>query len=67
MANRSQERDVSLRVMIVIHSLRGGGAERVAADLSRHWADAGRTVMVVTQTDDHGDVYPLHPDVQRET
>lgn len=58
---------MSLRVMIVIHSLRGGGAERVAADLSRHWADAGRTVMVVTQTDDHGDVYPLHPDVQRET
>ena len=27
-----------LRVLLFIHSLHGGGAERVAADLSAHWA-----------------------------
>ncbi|AEE68332.1 glycosyltransferase [Bordetella pertussis] len=56
-----------LRVLIFIHSLHGGGAERVAADLSAHWARDGRAVMLVTQTDASGDVYPLHPQVLRRT
>lgn len=54
-----------LRVLIFIHSLHGGGAERVAADLSAHWARSGWPVMVVTQADDQDDAYTLHPDVQR--
>ncbi|GAB1575962.1 glycosyltransferase family 4 protein [Bordetella petrii] len=54
------------RVLIFIHSLHGGGAERVAADLSEHWAEAGRQVMVVTQADARDDAYTLHPAVQRE-
>ncbi|QQB37096.1 glycosyltransferase family 4 protein [Achromobacter deleyi] len=55
-----------LRVLLFIHSLHGGGAERVAADLSAHWADMGREVMVVTQASAGGDVYALHPKVRRE-
>jgi len=54
------------RVLIFIHSLHGGGAERVAADLSAHWAQAGREVMVVTQADARDDAYTLHPTVRRE-
>ena len=54
------------RVLIFIHSLHGGGAERVAADLSAHWAQAGRDVMVVTQADARDDAYTLHPAVRRE-
>lgn len=55
-----------LRVLLFIHSLHGGGAERVAADLSAHWAGMGREVMVVTQASADGDVYTLHPKVRRE-
>lgn len=39
----------------------------MAADLSAHWARDGRAVMLVTQTDASGDVYPLHPQVLRRT
>lgn len=53
------------RVLIFIHSLHGGGAERVAADLSAHWADSGCQVMLVTQADASDDAYTLHPHVQR--
>ncbi|MPS81489.1 MAG: glycosyltransferase family 4 protein [Achromobacter sp.] len=56
----------TLRVLLFIHSLHGGGAERVAADLSAHWAGMGREVMVVTQASADGDVYALHPKVRRE-
>ncbi|MEN4919576.1 glycosyltransferase family 4 protein [Achromobacter spanius] len=54
------------RVLLFIHSLHGGGAERVAADLSAHWATQGSEVMVVTQAGVEGDVYALHPKVRRE-
>lgn len=54
------------RVLLFIHSLHGGGAERVAADLSAHWAGMGREVMVVTQASAEGDAYTLHPKVRRE-
>ncbi|MGB3289582.1 MAG: glycosyltransferase family 4 protein [Burkholderiaceae bacterium] len=51
--------------MIVIHSLSGGGAERVAADLSGYWVQRGFKVTVVTQTDASTDAYPLHSGVMR--
>ena len=51
--------------MIVIHSLNGGGAERVAVDLSAYWVERGYKVTLVTQTDATSDVYPLHAQVQR--
>jgi len=53
------------RIMLFIHSLHGGGAERVAADLSAHWVAAGREVMVVTQAAADQDVYTLDPRVSR--
>ena len=54
------------RVLIFIHSLHGGGAERVAADLSAHWVQSGWQVMLVTQADARDDAYTLHPNVQRK-
>lgn len=51
--------------MIVIHSLSGGGAERVAVDLAAYWADRGYRVSLVTQADASSDVYELAPQVQR--
>jgi glycosyltransferase involved in cell wall biosynthesis len=51
--------------MIVIHSLSGGGAERVAADLSAFWVQRGYRVTLVTQADASTDVYSLHPSVKR--
>ncbi len=55
-----------MRVLVFIHSLHGGGAERVAADLTAHWVAAGREVMLVTQADAQHDVYALDPRVQRQ-
>ena len=52
-------------LMIVIHSLSGGGAERVAADLSAYWVQRGYQVTLVTQAAAGADVYPLHPSVKR--
>lgn len=54
-----------MHIMIVIHSLRGGGAERVTANLSAYWQRLGYRVSVVTQMDEQSDVYPLEPGVQR--
>lgn len=52
-------------LLIVIHSLRGGGAERVVADMSAWWIECGYKVSVVTQADADTDVYDLDPRVQR--
>ncbi len=52
-------------LMIVIHSLRGGGAERVAADLAAYWQGRGCRVTVVTQTTDAEDAYALPEGVRR--
>ncbi|WP_459615717.1 glycosyltransferase family 4 protein [Bordetella sp. 2513F-2] len=53
------------RILVFIHSLHGGGAERVAADLTASWAQAGGEVMLVTQAGPEGDAYALHPRVAR--
>ncbi|HLR78834.1 MAG TPA: glycosyltransferase family 4 protein [Burkholderiaceae bacterium] len=62
MLNHSRK---SPHLLIFIHSLRGGGAERVVADMSAWWADWGIKVTVVTQTDRETDVYSLDPRVGR--
>lgn len=51
--------------MIVIHSLSGGGAERVTADLAAYWVQRGYKVTVVTQKDNADDAYELSPQVRR--
>jgi len=55
----------SAHLLIVIHSLNGGGAERVAADLSAYWVERGYAVTVATQTSEAEDAYALHPSVRR--
>ncbi len=52
-------------LVIVIHSLRGGGAERVVSDISAWYVSKGHRVTVVTQTDADSDVYSLDSRVQR--
>ena len=54
-----------LRIMLFIHSLRGGGAERVAVDLAARWIANGHDVLLVTQTDASEDAYELNKQVQR--
>jgi len=54
-----------LRILVFIHSLHGGGAERVAADLSAGWVQAGHEVLLVTQADAAEDAYALDARVQR--
>jgi glycosyltransferase involved in cell wall biosynthesis len=51
--------------MIVIHSLHGGGAERVAVDLAAYWAKQGALVTVVTQASADSDAYALPDGVRR--
>lgn len=52
-------------LMIVIHSLRGGGAERVAVDMADYWQARGCRVCLVTQSDDREDAYPIPDGVRR--
>ncbi|WP_028357692.1 glycosyltransferase family 4 protein [Brackiella oedipodis] len=52
-------------ILIFIASLRGGGAERVAADLSSRWVQIGHRVTLITESTPESDVYTLHPEVQR--
>jgi glycosyltransferase involved in cell wall biosynthesis len=51
--------------MIIIHSLAGGGAERVAVDLSAYWVNRGYRVSLVTQAEAIADAYALPQSVQR--
>lgn len=53
------------RILFLIHSLGGGGAERVTANLANHWAQTGWTVTIVTMAMQSGDVYELNPRVRR--
>lgn len=55
------------RLVIFIHSMSGGGAERVAASLANHWAEQGLEITVVTLTPCNLDFYALHPRVKRVT
>lgn len=53
-----------MRLIIVIHSLEGGGAERVTATLANEWARRGWTVTVATLADS-ADSYRLDPAIGR--
>ena len=54
------------RILIVISSLAGGGAERVAADLSRYFLDRGRHVTLLTLNGDEPDDCSSPAGVHRE-
>jgi glycosyltransferase involved in cell wall biosynthesis len=49
----------------VIHSLEGGGAERVLADLANHWAENGDRVSLITLSGEAEDKYSLKDNVRR--
>jgi glycosyltransferase involved in cell wall biosynthesis len=53
------------RVVFVIYSLGGGGAERTTANLSSIFADEGCDVSIVTLSPLVSDAYPLQPSVKR--
>jgi len=53
------------QLLIFIHSLSGGGAERVAAHLANHWAAKGWQITIATLAPQSLDSYQLHPKVER--
>lgn len=53
------------RLTLLIHSLAGGGAERVFSTLANHWAAQGHTVTLITLDRVENDLYPLDPRVRR--
>jgi glycosyltransferase involved in cell wall biosynthesis len=52
-------------IALIIHSLAGGGAERVVSLLANHWAEQGRDVVIITLDVEQNDAYPLDPRVRR--
>lgn len=54
-----------MRLLIYIHSLENGGAERVVANLANHWVSIGWEVTVVTVAPAARDFYALDPAVRR--
>lgn len=54
-----------MRILTLISSLRGGGAERAASTLSRLWSDCGHNVHVTTIATRETDFYKLDPRVTR--
>lgn len=56
-----------MNVVIFIHSLGAGGAERVASGLANHWASIGWQVSLVTVESEAQDCFTLHSAVHRHT
>lgn len=54
-----------MRVLIYIHSLENGGAERVVANLANYWVSIGWQLTVVTVAPPTTDFYALDPAVER--
>jgi glycosyltransferase involved in cell wall biosynthesis len=53
------------RLTIVIHSLDGGGAERIASWMANHWVRADNHVTLITLDLPHTDRYEVDPRVER--
>jgi glycosyltransferase involved in cell wall biosynthesis len=54
-----------MRLLIYIHSLENGGAERVVANLANYWVSIGWDITVVTVASQAKDFYALDPAVRR--
>ena len=54
-----------MKLLIYLHSLESGGAERVAANLANHWAKKGWEVTIATVEAVERDFYELDPRVGR--
>jgi len=54
-----------VKLLIFIHSLSTGGAERVTSNLANYWAEKGWDISIVTITGRELDFYQLHPAIRR--
>lgn len=54
-----------MKLVLVISSLGGGGAERVMTLLANEWVERGDEVTLITLASDRMDRYPLNPSVRR--
>ena len=54
-----------MKILLLMHSLSAGGAERAACTLANFWAASGRDVTIVTLTPVSADFYPLDRRVGR--
>lgn len=54
-----------MKILFFLHSLNGGGAERVTVNLANHWAARGENVTIVTLCPSDMDFYPLNPAIER--
>lgn len=54
-----------MKLLIFIHSLSSGGAERVTTNLVNYWAEKGWQITIVTMTGRENDFYELYPNIQR--
>jgi len=54
-----------MHILVFIHSLSGGGAERVTVNLANYWAGLGRKVTIVTLVAQSQDAYTLAPEIRR--
>ncbi len=54
-----------MKIVIFLHSLAGGGAERIAATLAGAWSEQGHRVAVLTLAGTAEDRYALHSQVRR--
>ena len=54
-----------MRLVIFIHNLAGGGAERVAATLGNYWARKQWEITIVTLDSPSLDFYELDPKIRR--
>ncbi len=54
-----------MRLLILIHSMSSGGAERVSANLANYWVAKGWDITIVTLAQQSRDFYALHPGIKR--
>lgn len=54
-----------MKMLIYVHSLENGGAERVVANLANHWASCGWELTVVTVAARETDFYAVAPAIRR--
>ncbi|WP_456473461.1 glycosyltransferase family 4 protein [Desulfolithobacter sp.] len=57
--------NIKMHLLLFIHSLSAGGAERVTANLANYWAGKSWKITVVTMTGRERDFYELHPTIRR--
>ena len=54
-----------MRITLVIESLGGGGAERVASIMADYWAEHGQEVTLITLASEREDFYSVHSRIHR--